>query len=253
MRWIRGWWPVIGAASLLGLTALVAVAQVAEVKAPSEEPPRYLKGEERTAFLRKVEKGMGGVQSFAAEFRQEKVLRLFKTSVKSWGFLLYSRPDSMRWEIREPFRSILVVAGQKVGKFEYAEEERRALKLGGGEKAILSVMNQIRSWFGGKFDAQEDIYDMDVAEQPRPVIVLRPRPNALKKNVQEIRVLLSADLSTIVKVTLMELKGDRTEMTFQEIRRNLILRDEIFSVTDPAEVDREALRKAPELTPQRGS
>jgi hypothetical protein len=136
-----------------------------------------------------------------------------------------------------------------VGKFEYVDGQRRALKVEAAEKGILSVMDQIRGWFAGKFDTQGAAYDMEVFDAPAPSIVLRPRHEALKKSVQEINVTLAPDLATVATVTLIESKGDRTEMRFTELRRDLALPDAVFSVTDPAETDRDALIKTPAPAP----
>ena len=230
--------------------ALVALAADPAPPVPAAPAPRQaLAGEARAAFLRKIESRMAGIRSLAAEFKQEKRLRVFKQPVVSQGLLVFARPDGLRWEITGPFRSLLVVSGRKAGKFEYTEGRRRALKIEAAEKGILSVMDQIRGWFAGKFDTQGDVYDMEVFDAPAPSIVLRPRHEALRKSVQEIDVTLAPDLATVAVVTLIENQGDRTEMRFTELRRDAAFPQELFSVSDPAETSRDALAKAPALPP----
>lgn len=240
-----GVWAALPALCIMAAEPAPPPGAAPPTPAPAERTP--LQGEARAAFLRSVEARMTGIRSLAAEFQQEKTLRVFKQKVVSQGLLLFARPDSLRWEIKTPFRSILLVAGRKVGKFEYVEGKRRALKVEAAEKGILSVMDQIRGWFDGKFDTRSDIYDIDVFDGAAPAIVLRPRHEALKKSVQEITLTLSADLATVAAVTLLENKGDRTEMRFTELRRDLELGPDVFSVADPVEIDRDALLKAPAL------
>jgi outer membrane lipoprotein-sorting protein len=217
-------------------------------------PRKFLTGKKREALLAKIEKRMSGVRSLAASFRQEKELRIFKSKVRSSGFLLYSRPASLRWEISAPFRSILVVTGSKVGKFEYVDGRRRSLELGRGSDAILIVMDQIRSWFHGKFARAGEYYEVGVSESPTPLVVLRPKIEALKKNLREIKVELKEDLSAVSRVTVVENQGDRTVMQFDELGRNLSLPPAAFSTTKPLELDLEELKemlekKSPEEKP----
>jgi outer membrane lipoprotein-sorting protein len=231
------------APGLLALSALSA--------SPSEEiRGPFLQGAEKQEFLRKVEERMSGLSSLSVVFEQEKTLRIFKEKVVTRGVLLFARPDRLRWETREPFRSILVVSGNDVGKFEYLGGERRALKLGRGADVILMVMDRIRGWFRGNFDREGKHYEVDVAREPRPRVVLRPKDSAIRKSIRELDLELSTDLSTVEKVTLVEGEGDRTTMRFTERRRNLEFPEGTFSVSDPKELPPE---EAPGEAPREGA
>lgn len=225
------------AGRLLLLAALLCCASDAQ------EGRRFLEGEDRAAFLRKVRERMGEVRSFVADFTQEKSLAVFKDKVRSTGFLLFERPDRLRWEIREPFRSQLVVAGDTVAKFEFVGGSRRSLKLGRGHDAILVVMERLRGWFRGEFDQKGDPFAVKVSSEPA-LIVLTPREDALKRNLDRIELVPTADLVSVSSVTIFERGGDRTVMTFGAYARDLRIPAGAFSLTDPVELDLAALRAA---------
>jgi len=230
------------------LPAVIAACALAS--AAQEPPPRLLEGPEKADFLRKVEERMSGVRSLAVEFEQEKKLRLFKEPVVTRGLLLFAAPDRLRWETRAPFRSILVVSGNEVGKYEYLKDERRPLKLGRGADAILLVMDRIRSWFQGKFDREGKYYEIDAVREPRPRLVLRPRDEAIRKRISAMELDLSADLSAVEAVTLVEGEGDRTVMRFKELARNRELPPGTFSVSDPREVRPDEFPAPPPAVPR---
>jgi outer membrane lipoprotein-sorting protein len=207
--------------------------------------PKFLGGEERDAFLARIEKRMTAIQSVAAAFTQEKTLRVFKHTVRSSGVILFRRPDRLRWEICEPFRSILVASGDRAGKFEYAGGERRRLRLADGGQAVTLVMTQVRSWFRGKFEDRRGYYAVDVAAEPAPLIVLRPRAAALKKSIEKIEVELTGDLSAVKRLRIVERQGDSTRMRFREIRRDAAIPEDFFAVADPCELDLERIKNAP--------
>ena len=217
--------------------AIVLLALVAQ----AQEKPVPLEGKEREAFLDRLERRMKTVKSFVAEFDQEKKLAVFKDIVKSSGVLIFQRPDSIRWEIRKPFRSILVVSGRDVGKFEFVGGERRALKLGRGKAALLIAMERIRAWFKGEFDRKGKTYDSKVYAEPVPQIVLQPRDKALRKNLQAIRFELSDDLAAIRKVTIVERGGDHTTMVFRKRAQDVEVPASVFDTETPADFDLEKL------------
>jgi hypothetical protein len=226
-----------------GLLALTLAAPAVQ------DTPRYLKGAEREAFFDQLEARMAARKTVVAEFEQEKVLALFDDPLRSSGMILFEAPSSaehsggkLRWEIRTPFRSLLIVAEEDVAKFEYTSAgARRALTLGRAKDPLLAVMDQIRGWFRGRFDRGETLYRLRVAREPEAAIVLEPREAALKKSLQAIEVRLTEALDGVRSVTLREVNGDRTTMVFQERKWEGALDKGYFDLRDPKELELEAL------------
>ncbi|MHC4451109.1 MAG: outer membrane lipoprotein carrier protein LolA [Planctomycetota bacterium] len=178
---------------------------------------------------------MKTVRSFRADFEQEKKLKVFKKPVRSSGVLLFERPDRMRWETRTPFRSLLVVNGAKVAKFEWVDGKRRALKLGRGADALLVAMRRLRAWFTGEFD--EKTFSVEVKEKPAIQLILRPKEKALRARIERIEFFPAKDLKSMKRVVIVEAKGDVTTLRFENHKANQPAPKKTFSVTDPAKLD----------------
>jgi len=202
----------------------------------------FLEGKERTAFLAQVERKMSGARSFVADFEQKKKLSIFKATAVSSGFILFMRPDHLRWEIRKPFRSILIVSGNGVAKIEFVAGEPRPLKLGRGRDAILIAMERIRSWFKGDFDREGKHYKVDVSRRPTPLIVLTPLDARLKKTLKAIEFTPTKDLAGMRQVTIRERGGDYTVLVFQRRVDNVTVPSNAFSLSKPGELDLAKLR-----------
>lgn len=206
-----------------------------------EGAPRFLEGPERERFLDELEARMSARKTVAAEFEQEKALALFEDTVKSSGAILFQAPDKLRWEIRAPFQSILVVAGDDVSKFEFVRGEKRPLELGRGKDPLHLVMSRIRGWFLGKFERGEKTYRVRVAREPVPLVVLEPAEEGLRKNLTAIEVTLTPALDAVSRVVVRERGGDRTTMVFHEKRRDVVIPAAYFDLADPRTLDLEAL------------
>lgn len=211
---------------------------------PTPEPAlELLTGDARAEFFREVEERMAAQKAVVATFEQEKHLALFEQPLRASGVILFSTPDRLRWELRAPFPSILVVSGQDVARFDHDAGTWSKAEQGRQADVILVVMDSIRTWFRGRFDPKEGPYEVEVARAPAPTIVLRPRGKALGKNLKAVELRLAPDLSHVARVTIREGNGDRTVMEFTRVaRENLPLPAELFSLEQVAEADIEALR-----------
>jgi len=218
--------PLLVLALAAGLVLPGAGLALAADKDPEPKKPPTLR--ERLA------KAMQTVRGFRADFEQEKRLRVFKTPVISTGILLFERPDKMRWETRKPFRSLLVVNGKDVAKFEWVDNKRRALKLGRGADALLVAMNRLRAWFTGKFD--ERTFAIEVKEKPEIQLILRPKDKAIRARITRLEFFPAKDLKSMRRVVIVEASGDVTTLRFSKHVANQPAPKNTFSVKDPVAI-----------------
>jgi outer membrane lipoprotein carrier protein len=195
-----------------------------ETPEPEKPPP----------LRERLAQAMQSVREFRADFTQEKRLRVFKNPVTSSGALYFARPDRMRWETRKPFRSLLVVNGKDVAKFEWVEGERRALKLGRGADALLIAMNRLRAWFTGKFD--ETAFAIEVSEEPEVQLVLRPKDKAIQARIERLEFYPAKDLRSMRRVVIVETGGDLTTLVFTNHKLNEPAPEKTFPTEDPADL-----------------
>jgi outer membrane lipoprotein-sorting protein len=236
---------LISSASV-GITALTA-QESPPSSAPSErrlDAPQFLAGEARAAFLKEIEARMSKVASFVATFEQEKSLAIFKKPVHTTGFLLFQSPGGMRWEVSQPFRSILIVDDDKVAKFEFTAGRRRSLNLGRGADPLLALMAQVRRWFSGAFQSDAADFNLQVAEKPSPLILLTSRSKAAGPGIESIRMSLTPELDAVTRVVLRERSGDSTIVSYKTVAKNLTFADDVFSTVDPVDFDVQMLAPA---------
>jgi len=109
-------------------------------------------------LLDKIETNFGQIKSIKTQLIQEKNIHIFAETVISKGFCLFKTPSKLRLEFTEPFRSVLIVNGKHVAKYEYFQDQWQ--KLDSGDKQVmLMIMKNITSWLQGKF-RDTDIYEI---------------------------------------------------------------------------------------------
>jgi outer membrane lipoprotein-sorting protein len=202
----------------------------------------FLEGEARAAFLARLAERLSERVSFVADFTQEKRLAVFRDTVRSSGFLLFVPPDRLRWEISTPFRSILLVNGKDVAKFEFVDDKRRELELGRARDAVLVAMERLQGWLRGNFEEQQKQYVVRISIEPTALIVLTPRDEAMRRTVRAIEFEPAADLRSMARVTIRERSGDFTTLTFANRTAGVRPDAAVFALEDPADVDLTALR-----------
>jgi len=232
--------------------ALALVLALGATTLRAEDPPTTarvpLEGQARADLLTRIEARMSALRSFVAHFEQEKSLAIFQDTLSSSGFIAFAQPSDMRWEIREPFRSLLIVSGGRAAKFEWVDGQRRTLALGRGGDVVAAVMGRIEGWFRGDFGRQTD-FDMVVFEAPTPAISLRPKVASMARGLSTIEIDLAPDLASIERVTIHETSGDRTVMRYRLLARDAAFPAGTFSTTDPIDLDPERFRpSAPSAT-----
>jgi len=218
-----------------GLSVVALSLLFASVCGAQQEPPRPLQDESRVSLLREIEKRMAATSALVATFRQSKRMSLFKQPMNSSGVLYFVRPDLLRWEILEPFRSILVASGDEIAKYEVVGESRRQAKMGRTADTVMVVMDHIRQWFAGRFIEDEqfriEVYDAPVR------LVFRPRTDHLAKTLPSIDLSLNTTLDEITVVRVVENNGDETVMDFTVLARDVELPRGAFDVDGPADID----------------
>lgn len=230
--------------SLTGIVLLLGAAAAQQPPTPPPAKPEFLTGPARAAFLAEVEQHLSKVPRVVATFVQEKHLSLFEDVVTSEGLVVFETPDRLRWEIQSPFGSILVVAGDRVGKFEIVDGKPKKLELGRAGDVVAAVMGQIRGWFRGAFDQPGSPYRVQVARSPRPLVVLEPVDKTLQKGLERVELELTADLGAVATVTVRETGGDFTVMRYTNLLPPPPLPADCFDPAAPGALDRKALAEA---------
>ena len=181
-------------------------------------------GSDWTASLASIKAAAGAVSSIRADFSQEKHLKILSRPLVSTGVLYYRRPLSLRWEYREPVKSVLLLHAGRVRRFVWDRDAFRETS-GSGVDAVRFVAEEIPRWLQGRFDANPDF---SVALQDT-TIVLKPKSAALAGVIERIELHLAQQPGVIDSVTVFEGPDSFTRFTFRNTQVNTELPEAVFT------------------------
>lgn len=221
---------IVLALGFLGLTASPLAAQPA---GPN------------VALLDEIAKNAGRVESVFTRFVQERHLSLFQEPLRSEGCLCFQKPGRIRWEVTQPYQSILVSDGRTVAQFERVGDQWKKLDLG-AEAAVQNVVSQIGGIMGGGYASSQRDYSVTATNAADgPVLTLAPRNPAMRKMMQAIEIHLAPDFRATRRVVLHEANGDFTDIHFSEQVAEPALPTGTFDCSRPVALEqiREAVQR----------
>jgi outer membrane lipoprotein-sorting protein len=189
---------------------------------------------------------MGEAKTVFTRFVQERHLSLFKEPLRSEGYLCFEQPGRIRWEITEPYRSILVSDGTGVSQFEWVDEQWKKLDIGLAA-AMQNVVSQIAGVMQGSYARGGREYQVSISQTENgPVVTLVPGNEKMRKMMKAIEVYLAHDLKATRRVVLRESTGDFTDIQFDQQAVNIRFQPGTFDRKSPLKLEavREAVQQA---------
>jgi outer membrane lipoprotein carrier protein len=207
--------------STLGPTGLGRESQ------PVEEPIADI--------VQRVEAHYDHLQDFKARFTQRLIHRIVHRTVEESGTVSFKRPGRMRWEYQNP-EKILVTDGSK--SYFYVPEDRQVIvsQTPGGamglapDSPLAVIMGETRL---------SDAFEV-TSSDAEPVAggrVLRLVPRRPQEDFEEAEIEVRPDDGQVMRVSLLDQQGNRTEFLFEDIRENLGLPDYLFRFEIPPGVE----------------
>ncbi|MBI5016922.1 MAG: outer membrane lipoprotein carrier protein LolA [Deltaproteobacteria bacterium] len=209
-----------------------AFAAVLTLSAAAAAPPIPLSPAATETLLGDVSRRMGAVRSFEADFTQEHHLSLYLDVLRARGVSYFQAPDRFRWELLEPYRSILVYNRTRVAKFEDRDGKMRFVDSGAYD-VIRGLMGQMTGWMRGDFQAARDSFAMRALEGSDYEIELTPRSREMLTYIQRIEVHLKKEPLQVSRIVIREPEQDYIEIRFGTVRENVALRGEFFDTKSP--------------------
>jgi outer membrane lipoprotein-sorting protein len=168
--------------------------------------------------------GAGQVTSVKGEFVQEKHMKILSRPLVSTGVLYFRVPDSLRWEYRQPVRSILLLHDGKTRR--YVEKDGKLVEDATASlQSMQMVVQEITAWMSGRFD-ENPAFIATLAAGRR--IILVPRDKSFAKLIQRIEISLSDRPGVIKSVMIYESQDSFTRLQFLNVVLNKSLDDSVF-------------------------
>jgi len=188
--------------------------------------------------LEEVNRTMSEAKTIFTHFVQERHLSLFNEPLHSEGYLCFEQPGRIRWEVTQPYKSILVSDGSGVAQFEWMDNRWKKLDIGLAA-AMQNVVSQIAGVMRGQYAREGREYAVNLASTGKgPVVTLTPRNEKMRKMIAAIEVHLAPDLKATRQIILRENDGDFTDIQFDGQVVNLRFQEQTFDRKAPLELER---------------
>lgn len=229
-----GGFPAAGIVLLTLLTLFCRFVD-AEDRSPARAAPppsTALADGETAALLAKISAHLGAVRSFTAAFVQEHHLAIFLDVLKARGANAFQAPDRFRWEVTEPYHSLLIYDRGVVAKFEERDGRMQPVDSGAAD-LMRDLMGRMTSWMRGDFQATRESFTLQAREGQEYALEMTPKAKEMLRYIQRIELYLSKDPLRIVRIVIREPEEDRIEIRFENLRENGALGNELFDTKNP--------------------
>ena len=188
--------------------------------------------------LEEVNRIMSEAKTVFTHFVQQRHLALFNEPLRSEGYLCFEQPGRIRWEVTQPYKSILLSDGSGVAQFEWMDNRWKKLDVGLAS-AMQNVVSQIAGVMRGQYAREGREYAVNLVNTGSgPVVTLTPRNEKMRKMIQAIEVHLAPDLRATRQIVLRENDGDFTDIQFDGQVVNLKFMEQTFDRKAPVELER---------------
>lgn len=193
------------------LWCLILLSLVQPVQARSLTPVEGLEA---------LRRSFAGLQDFTAELTQEKQLSIMKKKLVMQGTIRFKKPDRFLMVLNPPYSGTVLLKDTLLEQRLGAQGERQQM--------VLPPDQGLARWFGAiarPVTAVPEGMEVRAEQSGRLVtVVIRPTTGG---QLKELSVVLRDD-GTVRKLVLDEQTGDRTVMTFRNIRKNVGLSEADF-------------------------
>lgn len=203
-------WPALAAAGMTAYASAVAAAD-GPTPAPSPGP-----APESSASIEALRKRLGEVRTVRTRFVQEKEMAVFKNRLVSRGTLLFEAPARMAWRVEEPIRYALVVDEKNARQWDGETGRLQTIPIR-SNPMLQAVLDQMRMWFSGKYDALAASYEIRaVGDQPVVVEFVPREGHAAARAIRRVRITFRADGAYLAGIRIDDADGDTTTLRFEE-------------------------------------
>ena len=189
------------------------------------------------AFLKQLGQTTAKAETLFVEFAQERHLSLFDEPLRTEGYLVFQKPNSVRWEVTKPYRSILVCTGNSAAQFEQTDGKWKRLDLS-YMKSIPNFVSGMALFLEGRYIERQEDYEFSLRRESGPVLVLKPKQKAAAQFIAAFELHFTDDLATGARqVIIRQPDGDWTSIQFTNQVANRPLPSGTFDSQMPVEIE----------------
>lgn len=168
------------------------------------------------------------LQSIESNFTQKKYLSVLTEPSKSAGNFCFKEPSMVRWEYTEPFKYLLLIRDNRLYVLDNNKSKSYNTTSSKAFVALNSIMGNLLR--GSVFENKADFFCKYYENTFNFKIVLVPRMNELKNYFNSIIIYFDKKLFSVSRLTLIEKKGDTTDLEFINRKINESISEEKFNI-----------------------
>ncbi len=202
------------------VTALVLAQPVTAPSAPAQDPAAV-------ALVAKVQAFYDRTKDLTARFQQTYTYAGFGRKQVSAGRLSVKKPGMMRWDYETPEPKTVAVKGSRLVQWEPAANQAYV-----DERFDSTALSAAVTFLVGKGDLAKEFVPSLGKDG---ALVLTPRTP--DPRVASVTLTVNAD-GQVLGTRVLDGSGNVNELRFEDVKRNVGLKDAAFEVTLPANVHR---------------
>lgn len=187
---------------------------------------------EQDVLMKRMTTSLQSVKNLKADFVQERHLSMFMDVLSAKGRLYFEMPERLRWELSEPYVSVLILNEGAVVKFNREGGKLVKMKLG-MEDLLQEVLKQIISMMRGDLKKMREAYQVSLSQGRDYRLSMKPVSTGLAKIIKSLDLSIDPGSSHVTKITIREPQGDYIEIKFSGEEENRTLDARLFDLNNP--------------------
>ena len=199
------------------LTLFIATALVAQ---PAGS--KLLSSSEKATTVQKIKNQSVSLKTLKVNFTQEKTSKLFTDKVVSKGNMAYKKSNMLRWSYTSP-KKYAIILNKKGAFFKNEKGSVQNKMIEGLCKLLLRTING-----DGLVESNGFTTSYYRCADQSLLVLMKPTDKTMKEMYTSIEVYLDPTSLMATKVKLNEKKGDVTNITFSNHKKDIAIADSEF-------------------------
>lgn len=176
----------------------------------------------------KINQVAAQLKTMQCEFVQTKHLKMLNDKMISKGKMYYQQSDKLRWEYITPYKYSFIINGSKV----LIKNDNRNDVIDVNQNKLFKEIARImmNSVVGKSLSDKKDFISTITSTNMEWIALLKPVRKDLKQMFSEIQLHFNQKASMVSKVILVEKNGDKTIIELKDIKTNVPISANIFTV-----------------------
>lgn len=217
---------------LLALTVALMAPNLSAAPTTDEEEAKPIEAE-LLAELKSLEEKLAKVEDLQANITQSKHVALLKKPLVSLGTIKV-KGERMRWDITNPSASTTITSASEI-RIHYPQQkivevyrvDQRVASVIASPVPQLAVLTK-------HFHIERLATPKGADASKQLDIRLVPRSDELKKHIERVNVSIDRLSAFVRQMEMVDVDGDRTVISFEEIETNIGLKSSDFDLQLPA-------------------